>query len=87
MCVTVPDLVDLVLEAQDFGEGVQDVDGESFISLRLPEDVLCHHDEGILLWGGREGSEGGGVTEDESLSADSLPGASANWELNDTFSS
>lgn len=42
-------LVDLVFEAQDFGEGVEDVDGEAFISLRLPQDVLCHHDKRIFL--------------------------------------
>lgn len=43
-------LVDLVLEAQDLGEGVQDVDGEAFVPLGLPQDVFCHHDERILLW-------------------------------------
>lgn len=42
-------LVDLIFEAEDLSEGVQDVDGEAFISLWLPEDVLCHHDERILL--------------------------------------
>lgn len=58
LCVSQPHLVYLVFEAQDLGEGVQDVDGESFISLGLPEDVLCHHDEGILLWRVGERSAG-----------------------------
>lgn len=42
-------LVDLIFEAQDFGQSVQDVDGEAFVSLGLAQDVLCHHHKGILL--------------------------------------
>lgn len=52
-------LVDLIFEAQDFGESVEDVDGEALVSLGLPEDVLCHHDEGILLQREEGGKEGG----------------------------
>lgn len=47
-------LVDLVFEAQDLGQRVQHVDGEAFVPLGLPQDVVCHHDEGILLQRHRE---------------------------------
>lgn len=51
---TTADLVDLIFEAQDLGEGVQHVDGEAFIPLRLSQDVLRHHDERIFLQAEKE---------------------------------
>lgn len=42
-------LVDLILEAQTLGQGVQNIDGEALVPLGLAQYVLRHHDEWILL--------------------------------------
>lgn len=47
-------LVNLVLEAQDLGQCVQNVNGEAFVPLGLPQDVFGNHDERILLQRGRQ---------------------------------
>lgn len=41
--------VDLVLKAQVVGESVQDVYGEALVLLWLPQHVLRHHHERLLL--------------------------------------
>ena len=48
--LAVRDLVDVVLEAQRLGQGVQHVDGEALVPLGLAQDVLRHHDERLLLF-------------------------------------
>lgn len=45
----VSNLVHVILEAQDLGQGVQDIDGEAFVSLGLAQNVLRHHHERLLL--------------------------------------
>lgn len=52
MCLS--HLVDLVLEAQDLGQCVQNVNGEALVPLGLPQDVFGNHDERILLRRGRQ---------------------------------
>ena len=46
----VSDLVDVVLETQDLCEGVQDVDGETFVSLGLTQNVFSHHHKRFFLF-------------------------------------
>lgn len=50
-------LVHVVLEAQDLGQGVQDVDGEAFVRLGLAQNVLRHHHERLLLPQPSEGDQ------------------------------
>lgn len=42
-------LVDLILEAQNLGQRIQNIDGEAFVAFRLAKDVLSYHHKGILL--------------------------------------
>lgn len=35
-CVSQSHLVDFIFEAQDFGEGIKDIDGEAFVPFWLP---------------------------------------------------
>lgn len=48
--LAISDLVDIVLEAQDLGKGIQDIDREPFVSLGLAQNVLCHHNKWLFLF-------------------------------------
>lgn len=47
--LSISHLVDVVLEAQDLSESIQDVDGEALVPLGLTQDVLRHHHKRFLL--------------------------------------
>lgn len=48
--LSISDLVHVILEAKDLGQGVQDVDGEPFVPLGLAQNILRHHHKRLLLF-------------------------------------
>lgn len=42
-------LIDLILEAQILGKGIQDINGEALITFWLPKDILSHHNKRFFL--------------------------------------
>lgn len=58
-CAILPvsNLVHVILEAQDLGQGIQDIDGEAFVRLGLAQNVLRHHHKRLLLSQQSEGDQ------------------------------
>lgn len=46
----ISDLVDVILETQDLGQGIQNINGETLISLGLAQNVFCHHHKRLFLY-------------------------------------
>lgn len=42
-------LIDLILEAQILGKGIQNINGEALVTFRLPKDIFSHHNERFFL--------------------------------------